>query len=74
MSGHLKILTCTLYRDFVAGVYRLKIVSLVMLVNTVNVNKYTVYTYTVCKGRGMGLGLRQKNTYRKVPLQINYFI
>jgi hypothetical protein len=32
------------------------------------VNKYTVYTYTVCKGGAYGvLGLRQINTCRKVP-------
>ncbi len=34
------------------------------------VNKYTVYTYTMCKGGGRYgvLGLRQINTCRKVPL------
>ncbi len=39
------------------------------------VNKYTVYTFTVCKGEG-GYGvlaLRQINICREVPLQINYF-
>ncbi len=38
------------------------------------VNKYTLYTYTVCKGEGYGvMGLRQINTCRKVPLQFNFF-
>ncbi len=37
------------------------------------VNKYTVYTETVCKGGGYGvLGLRQINTCGKVPLQVNF--
>ena len=36
------------------------------------VNKYCIL-YTVCKGEGYGvLGLRQINTCRKVPLQINF--
>ncbi len=40
------------------------------------VNKYTVYTYAVCKGWGGGgygvLGLRQKNTlYRSIVLDDN---
>ncbi len=39
-----------------------------------HVNKYTLYTYTVCEGWGYGvLGLRQINTCRKVPLQVNFF-
>jgi hypothetical protein len=34
----------------------------------------SVYTYTVCKGKGYGvLGLRQISTCRKVPLQVNFF-
>ncbi len=38
------------------------------------VNKYTVYTYTVCKGgRVWVLGLRQIITCRKVPLRVNFF-
>jgi hypothetical protein len=39
------------------------------------VNIYTVYTDTVCKwGGGYGvLDLRQINTRRKVPLQVNFF-
>ncbi len=38
------------------------------------VNKYTVYTYTVCSGEGVYgvLELRQINTCRKVPLQVNF--
>ncbi len=33
---------------------------------------YTLYTYTVCKGGGYGdLGLKQINTCRKVPSQVN---
>ncbi len=36
-------------------------------------NKYTVYTYTVCGGGYGVLGLRQINTFRKVPLQVNFF-
>ncbi len=33
-----------------------------------------VYTYTLCKGGGYGvLGLRQMNTWRKVPLHVNFF-
>ncbi len=38
------------------------------------VNRYTVYMYTVCKGRGgYGvLGLRQIKTCRKVPLEVNF--
>ncbi len=41
------------------------------------VNKYTVYTYTVCKGGGVrghrrGGDVRQKNTCRKVPLEENF--
>jgi hypothetical protein len=38
--------------------------------------KYTVFTYTVCKGDGYevrrGGGLRQINTCRKVSLQANF--
>ncbi len=39
-----------------------------------SVNKYTVYTYTMCKrGGGYGvLGRRQINTCCKFPLQVNY--
>jgi hypothetical protein len=39
------------------------------------VNKYTVYTYAVCKegGRYGVLGLRQINTCRKVPVQVTFF-
>jgi hypothetical protein len=39
------------------------------------VNKNTAYTYTVCKGGGgyEVLDLRQINTCRKVPLQVNFF-
>ncbi len=39
------------------------------------VNKYTVYTYTMCKrGGDMGvLGLKKVNTCRKVPSQVNFF-
>jgi hypothetical protein len=33
------------------------------------VNKYTVYTYTVCTGYGV-LNLRQINACRRVPLQV----
>jgi hypothetical protein len=37
------------------------------------VNKYTVYTYTVCNG-GYGVPcLRQINTCSKVPLQVHFF-
>jgi hypothetical protein len=38
------------------------------------VNKYTLYTYTVCKGGGEYgvLGLRQINTSCKIPLQVNF--
>ncbi len=36
------------------------------------VNKYTVYTYTVCKGGYGVLGLRQINTCRKLPLKVNF--
>jgi hypothetical protein len=35
--------------------------------------QYTVYTYTVCKGEYGVLGLRQINTCREVPLQVNIF-
>jgi hypothetical protein len=39
------------------------------------VNKYTVYTYSVQCVRGYGvLGLRQTNTCRKVPSQVNFKI
>jgi hypothetical protein len=39
------------------------------------VNKYTVYTYIVCKGGGYGmLGLIQINTCREVPLQVKQFL
>jgi hypothetical protein len=35
---------------------------------------YGVYTYILCvRGRYGVLGLRQINTYRKVPLQANFF-
>ncbi len=38
------------------------------------VKKYTVDKYTMCKGaRHEILGLRQINTCRKVPLQVNFF-
>jgi hypothetical protein len=38
------------------------------------VNKYVVYTYCVQCVRGGGfLGLRQINTFHKVPLQVNIF-
>ncbi len=38
------------------------------------VNKYTKYTYIVCKGEGYEvLGLRQINNCRKVHLQVNFF-
>jgi hypothetical protein len=36
------------------------------------VNKYTVYTYTVCKGGYGVLGLRQIITCGKVPLKVNF--
>jgi hypothetical protein len=36
-------------------------------------NKYTLYTYTVCKGGCGVLGLRQINICRKVPLQVIWF-
>jgi hypothetical protein len=36
-------------------------------------NKYTLYTYTVCKGGHRVLGLRQINTCRKVHLHVNFF-
>ncbi len=37
------------------------------------VNKYTVYTYSVCSGGGYGvLGLRQINICREVPLLVNF--
>ncbi len=50
--------------------------SLVQLPPPPRVNKYIVYTYTVCNGgRGYGvLGLRQINTCRKVPLLVNFFM
>jgi hypothetical protein len=37
------------------------------------VSKYTVYTYTVCKGGDKGFFLIQINTCRKVPFQVNFF-
>jgi hypothetical protein len=36
------------------------------------VYKYTVYSYTVCKGGSSGSQTRQINTCRKVPLQVNF--
>ncbi len=49
--------------------------SLVQLSPFPCVNKYAVYRYTVYKGGGRYgiLGLRQINTFRKVPFQINFF-
>jgi hypothetical protein len=48
--------------------------ALVQLIPHPCMNKYIVYMYTVCKGGGyVVLGLRQINTCRKVPLQVNFF-
>ncbi len=88
MSSYKQKFACTLRQVFIRlnrleiqlvmfGIFHpaltFSLISSLPLLPLPGVNKYTVSTFTVYRGRGYGvMGLRQINTCREVPLQLNF--